>query len=314
MKQEPNVRAPRSPEPRSRIGLLRRPAFYLVACNLLFWGVPLTLVQLQGSRTIEVSAADPGLGSIPEAGPAVLPLSATSDEAGAPSLTSLPPLVVPYTEGAMPGVPVPMGQATRVTQGPAAIPALLKGEWSEPTGADAFPALNPLSQLQGADGLGGPITLATINEPRMPIAARAERLAQQRSGDPLAALPLHWREPLRRELGPRRAVTDVATVRLPVPAIKDRQEVPVIVKDTGEAEGLVLPRDPRIASAVETWAKRQPAPKPGTVQVVLVAAEPLEMAQQVEATTVAALPRPVTPATAKRLPPPPLPPLADAPP
>jgi hypothetical protein len=61
-----------------------------------------------------------------------------------------------------------------------------------------------------------------------------------------------------------------------VPAIKERQEVPVIVKDNGHAEGLVLPQDPRITAAVEEWAKRQTAPTPGTVQVVVVAVEPLE--------------------------------------
>ena len=312
MKQEPKLREARSPDRETRIGLLRRPAFYLVTCNLLFWGVPLTLVQLQGARTVANSPADTGLGLMTEAGPAALPLSGTSGEAGSPSLTSLPPLVVPHAEGSMTRVPVPFGQAFKATQGSAALPALLEGEWVESTGADALPALNPLNQLQGADGLGGPITLATINEPQMPIAARAERLAQQRSGDPLAALPLHWREPLRRELGPRKSVTDVATVRLPVPAIKDRQEVPVIVKDTGQAEGLVLPRDPRIAAAVESWAKRQRAPKPGSVQVVVVAAEPLDVERQGETTTVAALPKPITPATAGRLPPPPLPPLTDA--
>lgn len=46
--------------------------------------------------------------------------------------------------------------------------------------------------LQGADALGGEISLASLGEPAMQPAARLERLRWQRSGNPLAALPLHW--------------------------------------------------------------------------------------------------------------------------
>ena len=107
----------------------------------------------------------------------------------------------------------------------------------------------------------------------------------ERSNDALAALPLHWRHSLRQELGTGVRVSQAATVRLPVRELAERQEVPVIINDQGVAEGLVEPRHQRTREAVETWAARQQPAEPGTVQVMVVAAEPL---------TAAAEPLPIT--------------------
>jgi len=137
------------------------------------------------------------------------------------------------------------------------------------------PPMNLMKELKGAAGLGGPITLKSLKEPVMPIAARVERLQQKRSGDSLAALPRHWRESLRQELTAAKPVSEATVVRLPVPALKQRQEVPVIVNERGEGEALVAPEDQRVRQAVESWAARQVAASPGTVQVYVVAAEPL---------------------------------------
>jgi hypothetical protein len=135
-----------------------------------------------------------------------------------------------------------------------------------------------LTQLKGADGLGGPITLVSGKAPLVPIAARAERLQWERTNDALAALPLHWRDSLRQELGKGVRVSQAATVRLPVQELAERQEVPVIINDQGVVEGLVEPRHQRTREAVEAWAARQQPAEPGTVQVLLVAAEPLPLA------------------------------------
>ena len=132
-----------------------------------------------------------------------------------------------------------------------------------------------MQELKGAAGLGGPITLQSLKEPMMPIAARVERQQQKSSGDSLAALPRHWRESLRQELPAAKPVSEATVVRLPVPALKQRQEVPVIVNERGEGEALVAPEDQRVRQALERWAARQAAANPGTVQVYVVAAEPL---------------------------------------
>lgn len=261
-----------------RGGLLHSPAFYAVASNLLFLGVPLGVVHLQGAGRAQLPALDPALGANGDGQGVAMSMSGAAVDGLA--LTSPPPAVVPYDQSLLAGL-----KAT-----PAPAPAGLLGLSDQQHDAphDAPPRTQLADQLEGldeiaiplrrdsADALGGPITLASLIEPRMPAAARAERLAQQRSGDPLAALPPHWRGSIRRELGPHTTVSQAGVVRLPVPAIKERQEVPVIVSDNGHAEGLVLPQDPRITAAVEEWAKRQPAPKPGTVQVVVVAVEPLD--------------------------------------
>jgi hypothetical protein len=132
-----------------------------------------------------------------------------------------------------------------------------------------------MHRLRKADGLGGEITLASLKEPAMPVAARAERMQQQRSGDPLAALPLHWRTAMRDQLNPSRPVSRVAMVRVPAPGLRERQEIPIVVDDQGSGEALVAPRNPTVQAAVEQWAAKQSPSEPGTVQVLVVAAEPL---------------------------------------
>jgi hypothetical protein len=70
----------------------------------------------------------------------------------------------------------------------------------------------------------------------------------------------------------------------------ERQELPVIITDQGVAEGLALPRDPRTRKAVETWAARQQPAQAGTVQVMVVAAEPVETPSVDAINVLAALP------------------------
>lgn len=278
------------------MGLFRHPASYLVVSNALFWGLPLAINQIQGMG-FQRSLADPP------------PPSADLSR----SLDGL--VAAPMAFGGDPLLPVPSPASQLVPQHLAGVssPNPLGANpdrlgWN-PTALEEPAVAMPLTlqdQLSGADGLGGVLSIQGPQEPLMPIAARAERLQLQRLGDPLAALPLHWREPLRRELGQGKPLSNVATVRLPVRALRERQEVPVIVDDHGRAEGLVMPRDPRVGSAVEGWAARQRAAKPGTVQVVVVAVEPLDAPEEPATATLAAAP--VGPAT----PPPPLPPLPGA--
>lgn len=238
------------------MNLFRSPVFYLVGSNLLFWGVPLVLVHLRSPQLSEMPLTEALRPDLPEVN---VPLPAST---AALSQVRAPMVAVPALSEADPGP----ARAVLPSEPPPLEP-------SEPL--DLEPPSVLITELKGAAGLGGPITLQSLEEPLMPIAARVERQQQQRSGDALAALPRHWRESLRQELPATQSVSEAAVVRLPVPALKRRQEVPVIVNEHGEGEALVAPRDQLVRQAVEDWAARQIAASAGTVQVYVVAAEPL---------------------------------------
>ena len=249
--------------------LRHNPVTYLILSNVLLWGLPLSIIQMQAMM------AERNVGDVQTA-------KSRPTAVGA-SLMSLEPLTQPD----------PLARFTSLNSNAVATPVALTNtqtqsmlpELQPPAQALNYgdlPMMPPdlLTQLKGADGLGGPVTMASSNEPMIPIAARAERLQWQRSNDSLAALPLHWRDSLRQELGAGVRVSQSSTVRLPVRELPERQEVPVIINDQGVAEGLVEPRHQSTREAVETWAARQQPAEAGTVQVVLVAAEPLPSAQE----------------------------------
>jgi hypothetical protein len=151
------------------------------------------------------------------------------------------------------------------------------GQGDQP-GQDDLPTARSLTltqQLQRADGLGGLITLASLEEPRMPAAARAERLSWQRSSDPLSPLPLHWRDRIKHELPAQAKVGQAEVVRLPVAAVKQREELAILIDDSGEAVGLRQPQQQPVQAAVEAWAAQQQPSPVGTIRAVVIAAEPL---------------------------------------
>lgn len=249
------------------MGLRHNPITYLILSNTLLWGLPLAIIQMQAmvaereERTAEMAQARPT-----PIGDALMTLEPLMQP---DPLAQLAPLNS-RTEAA------PIAKSTPSTS----LPILQSS--GKAVDAMEIPAMPPdlLSQLKGADGLGGPITLASRKDPLVPIAVRAERLQWERSNDALAALPLHWRNSLRQELGTGTRVSQASTVRLPVRELAERQELPVIINDQGVAEGLVEPRHQHTREAVETWAARQQPAEPGTVQVLLIAAEPLAPAQE----------------------------------
>jgi hypothetical protein len=243
----------------------RHPAFYLIGSNLLLWGVPLAIIQVQSTshdhrspaenaeifkdvdNSVQLEEQIPVLASLDPLDPirAHQDQGASSESAASPQHDSSPSLPV-------------VGAFTVPDQAPS--------EQFQP---------HLMERLRGADGLGGTITLSSLREPQMPIAARAERLQQKQSGDPLAPLPKHWRDSLRQELASGPSVSATEMVRLPVPDLKEREELAVVVNERGEGNGLAAPRDQRVRAAVESWVSRQAPSLPGTVDVYVVAAEPL---------------------------------------
>lgn len=260
---------PRPPHSRSSMGLRQSPITYLLLSNTLLWGLPLAVTHWQASQPGH-EAQVVQLADQPSTAPAALQ--------GEPMVSMAGPLQV--------------STLIRAGNGGGADVPMMQPEPSRPdiTLLETRSSPDLWRQLRGADGLGGAITLESLNEPTIPIAARAEQLQWQRSRDVLASLPRHWREPLRREIGAGAQVSHAATVRLPIRDLVERQEVPVIITDQGEAEGLVKPLHPRTRQAVENWAARQRPAQVGTVQVIVVAAETMEAPSAPAGDVLASLP------------------------
>jgi hypothetical protein len=295
------------------MGLRNNPITYLFLSNALLWGLPLSINHWQASLPNKMTDSRKVATEIPSGPTAALfgdPFVTTASELlsadprlGSASNNGVRDNTSEISTAALLGTELSARQSSASSIHSNHLPLRIESTVA------GQPSTDLLSQLRGADGLGGPITLANLDEPAVPIAARAEQLQWARSKDALAALPLHWRDPLRKELGDRVQVSQASTVRLPVRDLPERQELPVIITDQGLAEGLVKPRNPRALEAVEKWAARQRPAQPGTVQVIVVAAEPVE-APQYDSTAVVASLR-ISEQKSEVATPPPLPPLPE---
>jgi hypothetical protein len=156
--------------------------------------------------------------------------------------------------------------------------AVAQAAAAEAAALDPGPMAPLFQQLSGADALGGEITLASLQEPRMLPAARAEQQRWQRSGNPLAPLPLHWQQRLKQALVGGPPIQRAQLVWVPVQQLQQPEEVAVLIDDAGVAEALNLPRQPQVRAAVEAWASRQQPAQEGQRQAVVIAAEPLPVA------------------------------------
>lgn len=274
------------------MSLKNNPVTYLILSNSFLWGLPLAINHWQVSQSMPTHPAEQVAATQPS--PQQDALVNGAHISVADPLLHANPLLVPSRTGGMSGSLSDslISSSSNRSTAPAVLAAKSTSFRFEQTpflpSAPSSP--NLLSQLRGADGLGGAITMASLNEVAIPIAARAEQLQWQRSNDALAPLPLHWRDSLRRELGQQVRVSQAATVRLPVRNLAERQELPVIITDQGVAEGLVKPKHARTREAVESWAARQQPSEAGTVQVVVVAAEPIDVSDADSDAGMASLP------------------------
>jgi len=184
----------------------------------------------------------------------------------------------PQPGPALPGAAAPPRGTPSVAAG--ALPPSTPAVWV--ARAAAVTQAPPVQQLSGADVLGGEITLASLQEPRMLPAARAEQQRWQRSGNPLAPLPLHWQQRLKQELAGGPPIQRAQLVRVPVQQLQEPEEVAVLIDDAGAAEALNLPRQPQVRAAVEDWASRQLPAQEGQRQAVVIAAEPLPVAAAIK--------------------------------
>jgi hypothetical protein len=244
------------------------PLLWTLLINGLFWGGLFAgealLQRLQPARQVRTPVPPP---SLPAGAPALDLLKPDPQRQAGPPQPGQAPAGVAATLAAWPGQPARVAWAAAPS---AAV---------EPVEMAAGPT-PPLAaqQLSGADALGGEITLASLNEPRMLPAARAQQLRWQRSGNPLAPLPLHWQERLKQELAGGPPIQRAQLVRVPVQQLQEPEEVAVLIDAAGGAEALNLPRQPQVRAAVEAWARRQQPAQEGQRQAVVIAAEPLPVA------------------------------------
>lgn len=136
--------------------------------------------------------------------------------------------------------------------------------------------------LDGALALGGTISRDSSLEPAVPAMVRAERLLQQRSGDPLVALPPSLRQPFRRvltQLQPRPVVRVARVVVLPVVQLQRPIEVPLLMHPSGEIDVFATPMTPVAAATMEQWLNRLEAPPTSEVQPLLLRLLPMPAGQ-----------------------------------
>jgi len=260
----------------------RNPFVFLVGANILLWGLAFSANRIQAVfvRFATPSFTLPSVALRPSGDSPGRPrLNAPNSSAETDSLLADPLLDdLSSLDRDPPLKPAQVELAHRQTRSQRILSQSTTHELTELSTPLYNYSDNFFARLSKADGLGGEVSLKTLSEPQMPIAAKVERLQHQRSSDQLSALPLHWREPLRQELAKRPAVSKVATVRIPVPDLPERYEVPVIIDETGRADGLSQPENRKAQEAVEKWLTRQKPSKAGTVSVMVVSAEPMASA------------------------------------
>jgi len=263
------------------------PLVWLLLSNALFWGGLFggqTLLQRAGQRSqaqppvagaangkAANGMATNGIAELLQADPQrqAGPAAPTTRLAASPSTAALGVPAAPAT--ARMAAPL-VGHSAGPSAGPFAPEPFGMGREGEPGWL--------ARQLQGADALGGAVTLASLGEPRMVPAARAERLGWQRSGDPLSPLPLYWQNRLRQETAGGPPIQRAELVHLPVGRLQQREEVAVLIDDSGVAQGLDEPRQQPVREAVEAWASRQAPAEVGGLHAVVIAAEPLPPAPE----------------------------------
>jgi hypothetical protein len=132
--------------------------------------------------------------------------------------------------------------------------------------------------LDGALALGGTISRDSALEPPVPAMVQAERLLQQRSGDPLYALPPSLRQPFRRvltQLPQHPGVRPARVVVLPVAKLQRPIEVPLLLHPSGEIDVFAEPMTRVAAAAMEQWLNRLDAPSAREVQPLLLRLLPM---------------------------------------
>ena len=135
------------------------------------------------------------------------------------------------------------------------------------------------SSLTGSDLLGGTLTLSDLDSPSMPPLARAENASWDRIGDPMAPLPVNWRDPVRDALNAlpnaARHVARARVVHVPSTRVTESTTVPLAIQSDGSIDILSQPDSPEVVNEIASWSNRQGRPNQNTVVPALVYLSPL---------------------------------------
>lgn len=171
---------------------------------------------------------------------------------------------------------------------------------SAPPGLGATPTASPSAAgLPGgysrAELLGGPIGLTDLQAGTIPPLALAEQGRRTLSGDPMAALPEGWREPMRQALkalptpgGERARIESARLIHIPSRHISAATEVPLALQSDGSVDILSRPKEAAVVEEIRNWSSRQPLPAVGSVTPAVVHLHPLEDAQPLRPASIAA--------------------------
>jgi hypothetical protein len=134
-----------------------------------------------------------------------------------------------------------------------------------------------------AELLGGPIGLADLQAGVIPPLALAEQGRRTLSGDPMAALPEGWREPMRQALkdlptpgGTKARIESARLIHVPSRHVSAATEVPLALQSDGSVDILSRPREKAVVEEIRNWSSRQPLPAAGSVAPAVVLLHPLE--------------------------------------
>jgi hypothetical protein len=274
--------------------------------------LPLVAIDLHDRWTSRADAPDAVLASGPRSGVATAGLA--SPPPGAASAGLFRPSSTGLLLGSASrsgGDPV-SGTIEQSIDRPASHGALVSGGGNRPSllGPGLNPALVPTQAVTAnqllmreygpSELLGGALGLNDIQAPTMPALAMAERARWAGSSDPLAPLPIDWREPMRRALGTlpgqSRSGGHLETARIvhvPSNRIRTSTDVPLALQSDGSVDILSKPDDPAVVDEIRTWSRRQQAPAAGNVTPAVVRLHP--MPQAMPAGPAAAGPPPAAP-------------------
>jgi hypothetical protein len=141
--------------------------------------------------------------------------------------------------------------------------------------ASATPAAAPgQGPLPGSLLLGGPLTLASLQEKPMVPAARIEQALRDSSTERLSSVPSHWRLTMETMIQGQERVLPTEVVHLPAPHLNKPENYPMAVRSDGVAVPPVILSE-LSRQALERWAKRQSPTPRGSVRPVMVVLEPL---------------------------------------
>jgi hypothetical protein len=147
-----------------------------------------------------------------------------------------------------------------------------------------------------AELLGGPIGLADLQAGVIPPLALAEQGRRTLSGDPMAALPEGWREPMRQALkdlptpgGEKARIESARLIHIPSSRISAATEVPLALQADGSVDILSRPKEAAVVEEIRNWSSRQPLPAAGSVTPAVVHLHPLEEAPPLRPTAMSAL-------------------------